>query len=319
MRVADLDGRTVAEALTLLGARDAPTHRAAAARQLREILEGHRTVRDLLEAAPDAGRDAFVALATEGPARVSDVADRGWSGRGNLPFPLDWLQRRALVAPDANGRVHAVDEARRAYLAPTLDLQAAAEPDSESEPDPAPESAPEEAGVAPGGATDTAPPSEAIVHPARSVVVAAPETIDRLCSDDELGLEAISDTVAIGDADAEAVRAALRRAGVRLLGEEAVVVDAHAPALPTAPERAVGPKQVRSLLDRAVEQRRQVWLRYHTSSRGGATTERVVDPWSLAEDLLVGWCHLRRDERTFAVGRIGEAVLLADEIASTPD
>jgi predicted DNA-binding transcriptional regulator YafY len=62
-----------------------------------------------------------------------------------------------------------------------------------------------------------------------------------------------------------------------------------------------------------------VWLRYHTSSRGGATTERVVDPWSLAEDLLVGWCHLRRDERTFAVGRIGEAVLLADEIADTPD
>lgn len=296
MRVADLDGHTVGEALALLGVRDAPAHRAAAARRLRDVLGDHRTVRDLLEEASAAGRDAFVRLATSGPARVEDLADRGWPGRGTLPAPLDWLQRRALVAVGGDGRVHAVDEARRAYAAPTLDLEEAA----------------------PAAAAEPAPTPEAIVHPARSVVVAAADTIDRLCGDDDLGLEAISDTVAIGDADADVVRSALRRAGVRLLGEEAVVVDARAPTLPTAPERAVGPKQVRSLLDRAVEQRRQVWLRYHTSSRGGATTERVVDPWSLAEDLLVGWCHLRRDERTFAVGRIGEAVLLADEIAHGP-
>lgn len=310
LRVADLDGRTISEALRLLGVREAPSHRSAAARMLREVLGDHRTVRDLLEAAGPQGRDAFVQLVADGPAAVEDLADRGWPGRGALPAPLDWLQRRALVAPGADGRVHAVDEARRAYLTPTLDLQRA------TPATPAPEPA--------GGTGSTARPaeepgaSEARVLGARSVVVADAATIDRLIADADLALEAVSDTVAVGDAEPEQLRSALRQAGVALLDDTAVDADATAPALPTTPERAVGPKAVRALLARAVDERRQVWLRYFASSKAGATTERVVDPWALSDDLLRGWCHLRRDERTFAVGRIGEAVMLAAAIEHEP-
>lgn len=289
VRVADLDRQAVAEALRLQGIAEVPTDRAVALRELRQRLSDYRTVRDLVERAPEGAREAFVRLASEGPQRVEALLDRGWAGRGQLPAPLDWLQRRALVAAASDGRVHAMAEARAAFAAPTLDLPEAANVEEPSAP-------------------------EAVVHPARTVVVAAAETIDWLTSNDELALEAVSDTVALADADAEDVRAALRRAGVRLLGDQAVAVDADAPALPTSEERAVGPKQLRTLLGRAIEQRRRVWLRYFTSSRGGATTERVVDPWALDGDLLTGWCHLRRDERTFAVGRIGEAVLLAEEI-----
>jgi predicted DNA-binding transcriptional regulator YafY len=189
--------------------------------------------------------------------------------------------------------VHPVDEARRAYAAPTLDLPTAGEP--------------------------AAPPtSEARVLGARSVVVADAETLDRLLADAEVDLEAVSDTVAIADAEPERLRAALRHAGVPLLDDRAVAADAVEPALPTTPERAVGPKAVRTLLGRAVEERRQVWLRYFASSKAGATTERTVDPWALDADLLRGWCHLRRDERTFAVGHIGEAVMLAEAIEHEP-
>lgn len=296
MRVGDLDGRTVSEALGLLGCRDVPGNRSAGARLLREWLSDHRTVRDLLEAAPEAGRDAFVRLATGGPAPVEDVADRGWPGRGTLPAPLDWLQRRALVAAGPDGRVHAVAEPRRAFTAPTLDLPAAPAEDPPAQP----------------------APTEARVLGAGSVVVADAATIDRLVADADVALEAVADTVAVGDVAPARLRSAVRRAGVALFDEEAVRADADAPALPTTPERAVGPKAVRSLLGRAVDERRQVWLRYFASSKAGATTERVVDPWTLADDLLRGWCHLRRDERTFAVGRIGEAVLLAEEIAHHP-
>lgn len=304
VRVADLDGRTINEALQLLGEREVPSHRSAAARVLREVLEDHRTVRDLLEAAGPEGRDAFVQLVVDGPARVEDLADRGWPGRGALPAPLDWLQRRALVAAGADGLVHAVDEARRAYLTPTLDLQSAT-------PSPV---AGGDAGRAAARPAEEPGESEARVVGARSVVVADAATIDRLIADADLTLEAVSDTVAVADADPDQLRSALRHAGVALLDDTAVDADATAPPLPTTPERAVGPKAVRTLLARAVEEHRQVWLRYFASSKAGATTERVVDPWALGDDLLRGWCHLRRDERTFAVGRIGEAVMLADAI-----
>lgn len=306
LRVVDLDGRTINEALQLLGEREVPSHRSAAARVLRELLEDHRTVRDLLEAAGPEGRDAFVQLVVDGPAPVEDIADRGWPGRGALPAPLDWLQRRALVAPGTDGCVHAVDEARRAYLTPTLDLQPAT-PVSDGN-----------AGRAGARPAEEPGESEARVVGARSVVVADAATIDRLIADADLDLEAVSDTVAVADADPDRLRSALRHAGVALLDDTAVDADATAPPLPTTPERAVGPKAVRTLLARAVEEHRQVWLRYFASSKAGATTERVVDPWALGDDLLRGWCHLRRDERTFAVGRIGEAVMLADTIEHEP-
>ncbi len=304
LRVADLDARALAEALRLLGVREVPAHRHGAARELRARLADHRTVRDLLERAPDEAREAFRRLAGEGPARVEDLLDRGWAGRGMLPAPLDWLQRRALVAPGADGRVHALAEPREALATPTLGL----------EPEPASDHLPSEQSSSAHPPTPERRGGEARVLAARSVVVADPETLDRLTAVAELGLEAVSDTVAVATAAPEEVQRALRAEGVDLIGEHAVTVDAAEAALPNAPQRAVGPKQVRALLERALAEQRQVWVRYFASSRAGATTERTVDPWRLRDDLLVGWCHLRRDQRTFAVGRIGEAVMLPEAI-----
>jgi predicted DNA-binding transcriptional regulator YafY len=116
--------------------------------------------------------------------------------------------------------------------------------------------------------------------------------------------------VAVSTKSAKAVAAALRSAGVRLDDDAVVSLAEGTPALPGTAEEAVGPRAIRTLLARAVEEQRQVWLRYFASSRGGATTERVVDPWSFSDDLLRGYCHLRQDERTFALDRVGVARLL---------
>ncbi|MBA2316567.1 MAG: transcriptional regulator, partial [Euzebyales bacterium] len=52
--------------------------------------------------------------------------------------------------------------------------------------------------------------------------------------------------------------------------------------------------------------------------RGGAATDRVVDPWTFGDDLLRGWCHLRKGERAFAVDRVGRARLLPTAVDHPP-
>ncbi|MBW3602475.1 MAG: WYL domain-containing protein, partial [Actinobacteria bacterium] len=111
-----------------------------------------------------------------------------------------------------------------------------------------------------------------------------------------------------------AVRAALRAAGVSTSEHAVVPAAAGAPALPGVAEDAVGPRAVRSLVRRALQEGRQLRLWYFASSRGGAATDRVVDPWAFDDDLLRGYCHLRTGERTFAVDRIGHARLLPDPV-----
>ena len=88
--------------------------------------------------------------------------------------------------------------------------------------------------------------------------------------------------------------------------------------LPGVEEQAVGPRAIRRLLQRALEEGRQVRLEYYASSRGGQATERVVDPWTFDDDLLRGWCHLRADQRAFAVDRIGRARLLTTARVEEP-
>ncbi len=145
------------------------------------------------------------------------------------------------------------------------------------------------------------------------VVVGAPEALHRVLTAPGAGLRGVAPTVAVSDKGPAAVSAALRAAGVDLAAE-AVAAEVGAPALPLVAEEAVGPRAVRALLERAVEDGRQVRLRYFASSRGGAATDRVVDPWSFRDDLLRGWCHLRVDERTFALDRIGLAHLLPSPV-----
>ncbi|MBA2576576.1 MAG: WYL domain-containing protein, partial [Euzebyaceae bacterium] len=114
------------------------------------------------------------------------------------------------------------------------------------------------------------------------------------------------------------VTAALRAAGVRLSEDAVVGADPAAPALPGTAEDAVGPRAIRALLERGVRESRQLRLQYFASSRGGAATDRVVDPWAFRDDLLRGYCHLREGERTFAVDRIGRARLLPTGIEFRP-
>ncbi|MGH2736675.1 MAG: helix-turn-helix transcriptional regulator [Actinomycetota bacterium] len=82
-----------------------------------------------------------------------------------------------------------------------------------------------------------------------------------------------------------------------------------------------GPAAHLELLQQALEQRRRVRLEYLSASRG-ELTERAVDPWGLVAALghwyLVGFDHLRGDERMFRTDRV-KAITLLDEAAELPD
>lgn len=284
--VAALPLPQVREALRLLGDDDdAAASRAARTRRLAERLRSYGTVRTLTEQAPRAARDAFLGLVEKGPAPVEEVLGRGWWGRGTLPPPLDWLQARALVVVTDDGMLHVVDEAREGFLELTLDIPEAAAPRD---------------------------PSEPVRVEAAATVVVAPTaaTLDRAVSVPAAELHAVAPTVAISSKSRTAVIAALRSGGISLDDDAVVAATPEEPALPGTAEEAAAPRAIRALLARAVSEARQVRLEYYTSSRAGAKTDRVVDPWEFGDDLLRGYCHLRQGERSFAVDRIGRARLL---------
>lgn len=285
-----LPSADVRAALRLAGDADPPSHRGTATRRLRAQLSAPGAVRALLDAAPDGARAAFVTLCEQGPATVETLLARGWWGRGTLPPPLDWLQRRALIAVADDGLVHAVTEAAEAFAERTLDLAL-----------PARRAAPVRLEAA---ATVLLAPDDTSL--AACVAVAAAQ------------LRAVAPTVAVSDRTPETVEAALRAAGVRVDVDLDPGDEPAARTLPGDGEDAYGPRAIRMLLSRAVAEQRQVQLRYFASSRGGVPTERTVDPWRFGDDLLVGYCHLRGGERTFAVDRIGVARLLTSPVAE-PD
>jgi proteasome accessory factor B len=74
-------------------------------------------------------------------------------------------------------------------------------------------------------------------------------------------------------------------------------------------------------ISRAVAQRKRVHLSYEGAERR-ARTERDVDPHGLYQKAgawyLVGWCHLRKALRTFALGRIRDLAVNATS-PRTPD
>ena len=294
--VAALSPEQVRTALRLLGGDDdaAAASRPIRNRHLQELLRGYGTVRTLVEQAPQGARDAFHRLASQGPAPVEDVLGRGWWGRGTLPPPLDWLQARALVVVTEAGLLHAVDEAREGFLELTLDLDA--EPAA------------------------SAAAADPVRVEAVATVITTPTTaaLDRAVAVPGADLRAVAPTVAVSDRSATVVRAALRSAGLSLDDDAVVSAAPQEPALPGTVEEAAGPRAIRALLARAVDEARQVRLEYYTSSRAGAETDRVVDPWSFDDDLLRGYCHMRQGERSFAVDRIGKARLLASPVEHSP-
>ena len=288
--VATLTSAQIREALRLLGdSDDTATSGSNRIRRLQERLRSYGTVKTLVEQAPQAARAAFVQLVAEGPAPVEQILGRGWWGRGTLPPPLDWLQARALVTVVDEGVLHAVDEAQEGFLELTLD-------------------------VGPG-LVATADAGTARVEAAKTVVVtSSPQTLDRAVAVVAAHLRAVAPTVAVSDRTSQVVAAALRSAGIALDVDATVTASAAEPALPGTVEEAAAPRAIRALLDRAVAEARQVRLEYYTSSRAGAQTDRVVDPWSFTDDLLRGYCHMRQGERSFAVDRIARAQLLPSTV-----
>ena len=360
--LAELRVEQLREALQLLGhsgggarpASDLPAGRPGAGRALRGLLTEPGFVRGRLQDAPDGARDAFAKLVTSGPQSVEALLGRGWWGRGMLPPPLDWLQRRALIVVGSAGLVRAVGAAKQGWLAQRMDLGDASAPGPEdpggghdpkkgtdtpqqphlrlvsSDPGDGPSAesgtsldsgaSPDSGTALDSGATlHRVGPRPVSVEAAGSVVVTErPEDLDLAMGVQQAGLRAVAPTVAVSRLRPDALADALRAEGVQLRSDVEVRARSGAPALPGNAERAVTPWDLRELFARAVAEDRQLHLVYYPSSRGGAATERTVDPWTFADDLLTGWCHLRRGERTFAIDRVGGATLLSSGIEHTP-
>jgi proteasome accessory factor B len=77
---------------------------------------------------------------------------------------------------------------------------------------------------------------------------------------------------------------------------------------PTRPEMG----ELYATLEAATRLRKRVTLTYQAATNG-LTTRRDLDPYAMVYRegswLVVGWCHLRQDVRSFRVDRIHEAVM----------
>ncbi|MDX2854407.1 MULTISPECIES: YafY family protein [Streptomycetaceae] len=65
-------------------------------------------------------------------------------------------------------------------------------------------------------------------------------------------------------------------------------------------------------VDRAIAERRRLWIRYYSPSRD-ELTEREVDPirlFAVGHTYFEGWCYLSEDRRTFRLDRVAEIRLL---------
>ena len=77
--------------------------------------------------------------------------------------------------------------------------------------------------------------------------------------------------------------------------------------------------EVFAVVDRAIAERRRLWLRYYSPARD-ELTEREIDPirlFAVGHTYLEAWCRLSEDRRTFRLDRVAEIRLL-DEPADPP-
>jgi proteasome accessory factor B len=89
-----------------------------------------------------------------------------------------------------------------------------------------------------------------------------------------------------------------------------------APVLVHFPERRIGVRpelgEIYATIEGATRHRKRVTLTYQAAATG-LTSKRDLDPYGLVYRegawLVVGWCHLRQEVRTFRVDRIQEAVM----------
>ncbi|MBC9715484.1 WYL domain-containing protein [Streptomyces sp. TRM66268-LWL] len=73
-------------------------------------------------------------------------------------------------------------------------------------------------------------------------------------------------------------------------------------------------------VDRAISERRRLWLRYYSPARD-ELTEREVDPirlFALGHTYMEAWCYRSEARRTFRLDRVAEIRIL-DEVAAPPE
>ena len=74
-------------------------------------------------------------------------------------------------------------------------------------------------------------------------------------------------------------------------------------------------------VDRAISERRRLWLRYYSPARD-ELTEREVDPirlFAVGHTYMEAWCRLSEARRTFRLDRVAEIKLLDERVRSAAD
>lgn len=66
---------------------------------------------------------------------------------------------------------------------------------------------------------------------------------------------------------------------------------------------------IRKLLQKAFDKKRQIKIRYYSPHSDEHTT-RIIDIYQIYLNSIIAYCHLRKDERTFAIERINSAAIL---------
>ncbi|MFC4496833.1 helix-turn-helix transcriptional regulator [Streptomyces ovatisporus] len=137
----------------------------------------------------------------------------------------------------------------------------------------------------------------------------------RLASDEATALLVAARAVATLPGLRESDRDALQRATAKL--EAAAGENAGASSRLSVTFESEG--GVFADVDRAIAERRRLWLRYYSPARD-ELTEREVDPirlFAVGHTYLEAWCRLSEARRTFRLDRVAEIKLL-DEPADPP-
>lgn len=135
----------------------------------------------------------------------------------------------------------------------------------------------------------------------------------RLAADEATALLVAARAVAMLPGLRERDREALLRATAKL--ETAAGEAAGASARLSVTFESEG--GVFAAVDRALTEKRRLWLRYYSPARD-ELTEREVDPirlFAVGHTYLEGWCRLSEARRTFRLDRVAEIQLLDDSAA----
>ncbi|MEU5975407.1 WYL domain-containing protein [Streptomyces sp. NPDC047315] len=135
----------------------------------------------------------------------------------------------------------------------------------------------------------------------------------RLAADEATALLVAARAVAMLPGLRERDREALLRATAKL--ETAAGEAAGASARLSVTFESEG--GVFAAVDRALTEKRRLWLRYYSPARD-ELTEREVDPirlFAVGHTYLEGWCRLSEARRTFRLDRVAEIQLLDDPAA----